>query len=131
MKWVSIFAGATRRPFSAPRRTANRWFPVIDHAPIAQSGGIELALADHPDRIAAVPICGSRLHALEEAALGAADIGNLDHRTGMGRRLEIGKASLGAADLAFMADLEAGGDRAVVKRLVVGAPVRHMLHPLA
>src|SRR5262245_5594079 len=89
------------------------------------------ASADHAHGIGAIPVGGGRLHALEEAALGTADVGNLNHRAGMARRLEIGEASLRPADLAFMPDDKSGGDRTVVKRLVVGAPVGHVLQSLA
>src|SRR5215468_9745637 len=90
-----------------------------------------IASADDPHGIGAVPRRGDSLHLLEEAALRAGDVGNLDHGAGMARRLEIGKASLRPADLAFMADLETGGDRTIVERLIIGAPVGHVLQSLA
>src|SRR5262245_1256516 len=89
------------------------------------------ASADHAHGIGAVPVGSGRLHALEKAALGAADVGDLDHRAGMARRLEIGEASLRPADLAFMTDDKTGRDRAVIERLIIGAPVGHVLQSLA
>src|SRR6185312_16059650 len=49
----------------------------------------------------------------------------------MGLRIEIGEAALFAADLAFMSDLIAERERAVVEGLIITGPVRHVLQALA
>jgi hypothetical protein len=67
----------------------------------------------------------------KEAPLTAADVGDLDHGSGMARRLEIGEPPLGAADLSLMADDETGGDGEVVERLMVARPLGHVLQALA
>src|SRR3954447_20182105 len=85
------------------------------------------ACADLADRPRAVPV-GRRLpDLLEERPLGAADVGDLDHGAWMGLGVEIGKASSVAADLALVADPVAEPERPVVERLVVVAPVGHVL----
>src|SRR6185503_14910303 len=89
------------------------------------------APADFADRIGAVPTGRDLADMLEETPLAAADVGYFDNGAGMGLRIEIGKAALFAADLAFMSDLVAKRQRAVVEGLIVAGPVRHMLQALA
>ena len=66
---------------------------------------------------------------LEEPPLAATDVGDLDDGAGMGLRIEVAEAALLAADLTLMPDLVTQRQRAVVERLIVPGPVRHVLHP--
>src|SRR5689334_7113945 len=89
--------------------------------------GLWLRATDLADRPRAVPAQSRLLHPLEEWALGSADIGDLDDGARMRLCVEIGEASLVAADLAFVADPVAEPERLVVERLVIVAPVGHVL----
>src|SRR5882672_5123409 len=89
------------------------------------------ASADFTDGIGAVPTGGDLTDVLEETPLAAADVGYFDNGAGMGLRIEIGEAALFAADLAFMSDFIAKRQRAVVERLIVAGPVRHVLQAFA
>src|SRR3954453_16204304 len=85
------------------------------------------APTDLADRPRAIPAQSRLPDLLEEGPLGAADVGDLDHGAWMGLGVEIGKAPLVTADLALMADPIAERERPVVERLVVVAPVGHVL----
>jgi len=61
-------------------------------------------LPDHPHRITAVPSFGDRTDTPEKPALAAADVGDLDHRSGMTFGFEIGEAPVRSADLSLVAD---------------------------
>ena len=68
---------------------------------------------------------------VEEPALAAADVGNLDHCSGMARGFEIDEAALRAADLALVADGKTLREGAVVERLIIVRPPGHVLQTLA